>query len=357
MVGLMKRKNNIYYKICDIDNIIYVYNQIKINNKVRKEKFNDFYSMNIVDIYNKLNSKNYIFDKYNVFTIYEPKKRIIMSLKIKDKIVNHLVAFYFLDFENSYVNSNVAARLNKGSSYGIKLIKKYLNQVKNKNFYILKFDIKKYFYSINHTILKKLVSNRIKDKDALNLIYQIIDSTNYINDYGYVKGKGIPIGNMTSQVFGIFYLNDLDHYIKEVLKIKYYCRYMDDGVLIHEDKNYLKYCLFKIKEFLIKYDLELNHKTKIYSKKEGVTYLGFRFIVLNNKVIVKVKNSTKLKFKKRIKKLYKLYKSNKIPFENYYQVFSSYKGHLGKGNCYNLIIRNQKFETIKGEWVRVEDYL
>ena len=87
MVGLMKRKNNIYYKICDIDNIIYVYNQIKINNKVRKEKFNDFYSMNIVDIYNKLNSKNYIFDKYNVFTIYEPKKRIIMSLKIKDKIV------------------------------------------------------------------------------------------------------------------------------------------------------------------------------------------------------------------------------------------------------------------------------
>lgn len=107
---------------------------------------------------------------------------------------------------------------------------------------------------------------------------------------------------MTSQVFGIFYLNDLDHYIKEVLKIKYYCRYMDDGVLIHEDKNYLKYCLFKIKEFLNRYDLELNHKTKIYTKKEGVTYLGFRFIILNDKVIIKVKNSTKLKFRKKLKK-------------------------------------------------------
>ena len=344
MVGSMKRKNNIYSKICDIDNIIYIYNQIKINNKVRKEKFNDFYSMNIVDIYNKLNNKNYVFNKYNIFTIYEPKKRIIMSLKIKDKIVNHLVAYYFLDFENSYIDSNVAARLNKGSSYGIKLVKKYLNQIKNKNFYILKFDIKKYFYSINHEILKKLVSKKIKDENALNLIYQIIDSTNYINDYGYTKGKGIPIGNMTSQVFGIFYLNDLDHYIKEVLKIKYYIRYMDDGVLIHEKKEYLKYCL-------------LNHKTKIYTKKEGVTYLGFRFIVLNNKVIIKVKNSTKLKFRKKIKKMYKLYKTNKIPFENYFQVFSSYKGHLGKGNCYNLIIKNQKFEIIKGEWVRVEDYL
>ena len=120
----MKRISNLYEKICDVDNIMDMYKKIKISNKIRKEKFDDFYSMNVVDIYNKLISKNYIFDKYNIFTIFEPKERIIMSLKIKDKIVNHLVAYYFLDFENSYIDSNIAARIGKGTSYGIKLGKR-----------------------------------------------------------------------------------------------------------------------------------------------------------------------------------------------------------------------------------------
>ncbi len=353
----MKRISNLYEKICDINNIMDMYKKIKISNKIRKEKFDDFYSMNVVDIYNKLISKNYIFDKYNIFTIFEPKERIIMSLKIKDKIVNHLVAYYFLDFENSYIDSNIAARIGKGTSYGIKLTKKYLNQIKDKEFYILKFDIKKYFYNIDHNKLKEMVLRKIKDKDALNLIFQIIDSTNYINNYGYVPGKGIPIGNMTSQVFGIFYLNDLDHFIKEKLKIKYYIRYMDDGILIHEDKDYLKYCLSEITKFLAEYKLILNHKTKIYTKKEGLTFLGFRFIVKNNKVLVKVRNETKRKFQKKMRKLYVLYKDKKISFENYYQSFSSYKGHLQNGSCYNLINKNMRFDTFEGIEVKVEDYL
>lgn len=233
----MKRKNNIYYKICNLENIIKTYNKINVKNKSKKEKFDDFYSMNIVDIYNKLNNKNYEFSNYNIFKIHEPKERIIMSLKIKDKIVNHLVAIYFLDFENSYIDSNVAARVGKGTSYGLKILKKYLNEVKDKNIYILKFDIKKYFYNIDHEVLKKLVMKKIKDKDALKIIFQIIDSTDNINDYGYIKGKGIPIGNLTSQMFGVFYLNDLDHYIKERLKIKYYIRYMDDGILVMKIRN------------------------------------------------------------------------------------------------------------------------
>lgn len=102
---------------------------------------------------------------------------------------------------------------------------------------------------------------------------------------------------MTSQIIASLYLNELDHYITEKLKIKYYIRYMDDGILISEDKDYLKYCLNEIKEILKEYDLVLNRKTRIYKSSEGIEFLGFRFII-KDKVIMKVRNSTKKRLKK-----------------------------------------------------------
>ena len=148
-----------------------------------------------------------------------------MSQSIKDKVINHLVARYFLInvFEKGLIENNIATRKNKGTHYGLKLFKKYLNIMKNKynNFYILKFDISKYFYNIDHDIVKGLIRNKIKDKKVISLIDKIIDSTDmeYINktiiklnknneDKSlYKKGKRFPIGNMTSQFIGILYLN------------------------------------------------------------------------------------------------------------------------------------------------------
>jgi len=242
----MKRVNNLYQNICSLETIIKEAKSIKIKNKKKKEIFNDYFSINVISIYNELNKKSYKVDKYNIFKIYEPKERVIMSLNIKDKIVNNLVSKYILNvLDKSLIEETIASRKNKGSSYGIKLMKKYLNEIKDKEFYILKCDIKKYFYNINHKKLKEIIRNKIKDEDSLNIIDEIIDSTNYINNYGYTKEKGISIGNMTSQIFSLIYLSELDHYIKEELKIKYYIRYSDDMVLIHENKEYLKYCLKK----------------------------------------------------------------------------------------------------------------
>ena len=333
----MKRKNNLYQNICSLENIIKEAKTIKIKNKSKKEKFNDYFSINVISIYNELNTKTYKVGKYNIFKIYEPKERVIMSLNIKDKIVNNLVSKYILNiFENTLIDETIASRKNKGSSYGIKLLKKYLNEIKDKEFYILKCDIKKYFYNINHTKLKEIIRKKIKDKDALNIIDEIIDSTNYINDYGYTKDKGISLGSLSSQTFSLIYLSELDHYIKEKLKIKYYIRYSDDMILIHESKEYLKYCLEKIEEILTEYKLELNNKTKIYTKKEGVTFLGFHFKIKNNKVIITLKNETKRKFKKRMKLLSKLYNENIITSDELKQTLASYKGHLSKGKCYKL---------------------
>ena len=343
----MKRVNNIYNRITDINTIIDVYdNEVKRNtkNKLKVEEFDNYYSLNIKEIKEELMSGDYIPGEYNIFFIREPKLRIIMSQSIKDKVINHLVARYFLIniFEKGLIENNIATRKNKGTHYGLKLFKKYLNIMKNRynNFYILKFDISKYFYNIDHDIVKGLVKNKIKDKKVIGLIDKIIDSTDmeYINktiiklnknneDVSlYKKGKGFPIGNMTSQFIGILYLNELDYFIKEKLKIKYYIRYMDDGVLIHENKEYLRYCLIEIERMVDKYKLSLNKKTRIYKMSEGIEFLGFRFIIKNNKIIMKIKNNTKKRFKRRVND----------------RNISSYIGHLKHGDCNNLIYKTLK---------------
>lgn len=374
----MKRKKNLYNKILDLDVIIDMYdNVIKKNtkNKIKIEQFENYYSENMVMIKNILKSKTYSPDKYNIFFIKEPKLRIIMSQNIKDKIINHLVAKYFLidSFDSLLIKENCATRIEKGTHYAISLFKKYLNNEKSRYelFYVLKFDINKYFYNIDHELVKKMLNKKIKDKDVLNILCSIIDSTDeeYVNetieelkaayqkklkDHNlndikklkeikniplYKKGKGFPIGNMTSQIIATFYLNDLDHYIKEKLNVKYYVRYMDDGVLIHHDKEYLKYCLEKIKEFLKHYKLELNNKTKIYSSNEGIEFLGFRFII-KNKIIMKVKNQTKKRFKYKIKELCKMYEKGLITREMVISVRNSYMAHLKHGFCRTLVKLN-----------------
>ena len=370
----MKKINNLYDKINDIDIIIDMYDNVvskNTKNKQKIEKFNDYYSINIINIKNIINSGNYIPGKYNIFLVREPKIRIIMSQNITDKVINHLIAKYFLIdvFDKTLIDFNIATRLNKGTHYGIKLTKKYLNEMKIKydTFYYLKFDISKYFYNIDHEIVKKLINKKIKDKKVINIINNIIDSTNReyvnneinnlkngeierinklniseyekeikikeINNIPYYKnGKGLPIGNMTSQILAVTYLNELDHYIKEKLKIKYYIRYMDDGILLHNDKEYLKYCLKEIEKILNLYKLKLNpKKTKINNIKTGIDFLGFRFYIKNDKIILKLRNDCKKRFKKKMKK-----------FD--YDVYQSYIGHLKWCNCNALInFINEKY--------------
>lgn len=238
----MKRKNNLYKEIYKIENIINATNEVFKNtkNKRKVNKFKDYKCIYVSRIYNTLKNKQYKVGPYNIFTIYEPKQRRIVSQEIFDKIINHLVARYILmpALVPCLVDSNVASRKGLGTSAGHKLFYKF-NQtckVKYKNFYILKCDISKFFYSIDKEILKEKICKRVKDKDALKIIFDIIDSEEH----------GIGIGNMTSQIFAIYYLNDLDHYIKETLKTTYYVRFQDDFILFHESKNYLKICHKKI---------------------------------------------------------------------------------------------------------------
>lgn len=222
----------------------------------------------IKSIYEDLKNEKYVVGKYNVFVIYEPKQRIIVSQGMKDKIINHLIAREILypAILPCLVPYNVASRPNMGTRKALEYLEKYRKEfaIKAKKYYILKCDISHFFPSINHKILKKKLRRKIKDPKALKIIFDVIDS--------YPSGLGI--GSMTSQVLAIFYLNDMDHFIKEELKIKGYIRYQDDFLLFSESKEYLKVCLKRIKEFLEKEKLTLNDKTRIYSSNENICFLG-----------------------------------------------------------------------------------
>ena len=298
----MKRRRNLYDSV-SMEDIIKVYRrQIRVNtkNKYKIKRFEDFYSINISRVKKTFENENYAGGMYNIFLIQEPKYRIIMSQNIYDKLINHVVATKFLlpVLDRCLIETNIATRLNKGTHFGIKLLKKYLNGLKGETIYALKYDISKYFYNIDHEVLMKLLYKKFKDKRVLNILKKIIDSTDkeYVNRTItklkemeidrikgleisdkekklkilevsqiplYEKGRGLPIGNMTSQILAVFYLNELDHFIKEKLGCKYYIRYMDDGVLLSNSKEYLKYCMKEIECVIKEYKLCLNKKTKI----------------------------------------------------------------------------------------------
>lgn len=295
----MKRKGNLYQEIYKFENIVNAFNEVCRNTKNKKKvaKFKEYKCIYVSRIYNILKTKSYKPGPYNVFTIYEPKERRIVSQSMQDKVINHLVARHILypAILPCLLDVNVASRKGLGTSEGIRLAMNFhrICKVKYKTYYILKCDISKFFASINHDILKEKLKRRIKDKDALKIIFDIIDS----------EKNGLSIGAMTSQVLAIFYLNDMDHFIKETLKIPYFLRYQDDFLLFSSSKQYLKYCLEELKKFLANEKLLLNKKTRIYKSTNNFIFLGRK------------PNGNYAKFRdvrRKIKRRIYLYKTGKI---------------------------------------------
>lgn len=310
----MKRIGNLYQNIYNLDNINHVFNKIckSIKNKQKLEHLKEYKCIYIARIYTALKNKTFKPSPAHIFTIYEPKKRRIVSLNLQDKIVNHLVSTFIIlpAVAPCLIDANVASRKGLGTKKGLSLCYNFhkICKTKYKTYYILKCDISKFFQNIDHEILQAKLKKRIKDNDALNIIFTLISGDK----------KGLSIGTMSSQTLAVFYLNDLDHYIKEVLKIKYYVRYQDDFLLFHPDKNYLKYCFNKITEFLNKEKLTLNKKSRIYSSNDNFLFLGRN---INGKY---AKYRT---IKRRLKKRAYLYSTKQISLASYASSIISYK-HL-----------------------------
>ena len=182
-----------------------------------------------------------------------------------------------------------------------------------------------YFDNINKNILLDILNRKIKDKDSLWLIQEIL--------YAQKREKGLEIGNYTSQMFANIYLNEIDQYIKHKLKIKYYFRYLDDSVILLKTKSEAKQALEQIKKFLKEnLELELNKKTQIFKSKQGVNFCGYKI----NEYRLKIRDKGKRKLKKKVRKLTEQIKQGKITNKEAHKYLAGHMGYIKIANTYNL---------------------
>ncbi len=294
-------------------------------------------SAELWSLVNRLSNRTYEVSGYHKFNIYEPKEREIQALEYKDRVVQHALCDLYLYplLTAHFIYDNCACQKGKGTDFALDRLSLFFRKfyrLNGKNGYILKVDVKKYFPSIDHDVLKEKLSRIIKEPDILILVNKIIDS------YNFDSGKGIPMGNQTSQLFALYYLDSIDRFIKEKLRIKYYVRYMDDMILIHEDKEYLRQCLEMITVMACDdLRLQFNEKTQLFPIKNGVDFLGFHFYMTDTgKVIRKLRQSSKKRFKKRMKSLANQYAHNEIDLDDIKRTLPGYNGHLKRGNTYLL---------------------
>ena len=318
----MKRYGNLWNKIISKNNILNAHRNARKGKTHYKEvKMVDKHEEHYISrIHYILKNSRYKTSEYEVFDYNDGNKiRTISKLPYyPDRIVHWAIMLQIENvFLKTFINDTYASIPKKGIHYGVKRIKKALKDERNTK-YCLKLDIKKFFPSINHDILKSLLKRKFKDKKLLNLLYEIIDSSD-----------GVPIGNYLSQYFANFYLNYFDHHMKS-LGVKYYFRYMDDIVILHKDKDYLHNLLkYEITPYLKKeLKLTIKENWQIFPTKiRGIDFIGYRFF--GNYTLLRKSTYKKMRYK--ISKC-----RNK---EHLKRSKSSYKGWLMWANCYNLKLK------------------
>jgi len=188
---------------------------------------------NIFELHQELKNRTYEHSDYTAFNVCDPKLRKIHKANVKDRILHHAVfRILYPIFDKSFIFDSYSCRIGKGTHRAVKRLENFCrksNRNNRKNIFALKCDIKKFFDSVKQDILLNLIEGKIIDNDAIWLIEKIIRSF----------PSGLPLGNVTSQIFANIYLNELDQFIKHKLKIKYYLRYCDDFIILSESRDYL----------------------------------------------------------------------------------------------------------------------
>lgn len=288
----MKRFGNLYYRICDIDNLYLAYT------KARKGKGNTYGVIqfekelddNINALHKELLEGKYVTSEYQTFIIHDPKEREIYRLPFRDRVVHHAIMNILEDIWTPiFISHTYSCIKGRGIHGSMKHLKKDLKDIRNTK-YCLKMDIRKYYPSIDHLILKNIVRKKIKDKRLLELLDGIIDSA-----------PGIPIGNYLSQFFANLYLSYFDHWLKEGRRIKYYYRYADDMVILASNKETLHSLLGEIKLYLhnnLRLDLKDNYQIFPVDNR-GIDFVGYVFFHTH----IRMRKSIKKNFCKKASKL------------------------------------------------------
>ncbi len=339
----MKRVKNLWSDFVSFENLFIAAVKARKGKRFKKPvlTFHHDLESNILKLQRKLLDGSYRPGKYYSFEIHEPKKRTIYAAPYIDRVVHHaLINIIEPVFEPSFYYHSYACRVGKGMHKAIKTCREYVR----KNPYCLKCDVSKYFQSIDHGILKDFIRRKLSDERLLNLIDIIIDFSPITpSEPQYFPGddlftpverrKGIPIGNLTSQFFANLYLNELDTFIKQILRVRYYIRYMDDFLIFHRSKSVLKEYRQSVIHHLQRLRLFMHpSKREIFPVKNGVPFLGFN--VYPN--IIRLKKENIRRFIRRMKrKRFELY-TGKISRAELNASLYAWIGHVNAGNTWKL---------------------
>jgi len=343
----VKKINNIFKNIISPENLFASWEEFK-HGKTKKEDVLEFsYNLegNIFSLARDLANKTYRHSNYASFKINDPKPRNIHKATVCDRIV-HRALFRILNpiFEPMFISDSFSCRIGKGHHRGFFRAAEYLRKASSNNTKIclaLKCDIRKFFDSVDHKILKQIIRKKIIDQDVLWLIDGIIDSyfcqsKNILSESGGKDKQicGLPLGNLTSQLFANIYLTEFDQFDKHKLKIKFYARYTDDFIVVSDDQKYLSNLIQPIKYFLennLRLELHPN-KVSIRKFSQGVDFLGYVARPCHNLVRIKTKRRIFRRMQKAAKKL----ESGLIEEDYYKCLLKSYLGVLSHADAYGL---------------------
>jgi len=320
-----------YTQLCQFENIYRAYVQASRAKHYKSAilQYSANIEENLLQLRDELESKEYVHGEYRHFTVHDSKKRQIMSAPFKDRVMHHALC-NIIDpiFDKGFIYDSYACRCEKGTHRAVKRLKKFLRCSEYRHTYILKCDISKYFDSINHKILFRLIKKRINNKDVLTLLSTIINSANT------ETGVGIPIGNLTSQLFANIYLNELDQFIKHKLRVKHYIRYMDDFVILDVDKKRLAEYRSTIGNFVReKLALTLHpYKSTISPVRLGVDFLGYRIFEHHTKL----RKSTVKRFVKRTKLAQKSLENGNLKQEDFDMKLLSWNAYANHAQSWQL---------------------
>lgn len=325
--GIVGRRHGCdFCDVVSIKNIFLAWEEFSQGKKSNKGVAN--FELNLEDhlfkLHNELATGRFKLHPYKVCIVQDPKRRVIHIASVRDRVLFHAIyrKLYHL-FDSRFVHDIYSSRTQKGTHAGIKRLEVFLRKI-SKNYsqpaFVLKCDIRKFFDSIDHNILINFISKQVIDIKLLNLIKEIIES------FDYTPGKGIPLGNVTSQLFANIYMNSFDQFVKHQLKMRCYIRYCDDFVIVNENEQVLKDLIPKIFDF-IKNNLKLDlhpRKTEIRKINQGSDFLGY--VSLPHYRVIRT--STKNRMFKKISGINYKYKQGLVNEDRFINNISSYLGML-----------------------------
>lgn len=339
----MKTYNHLFDKIVSFENLLLAAQRASQGKKQKPNvmRFNFALEDNLWGLRQALIDKTYQPGAYHSFHIYEPKPRFISAAPFRDRVVHHALCNVIEPiFDETFIYDSYANRLGKGTHAGIRRVQQFLRA----NRFVLKCDIKKYFPSIDHQILKEEIRWKIADPDTLWLIDTIIDASNeqelvydtFPGDDLFTpleRRKGLPLGNLTSQFFANLYLNRFDHFVKEELGAKFYARYVDDFLMAANDLGFLKEAKQPIKNYLIHLRLKLHpEKCHILRTDKGVPFLGQ--VIYPDYRLLKQQNVRR--FCQRLKRLERQLSQGQIDRKRLEASIQGWYGHACQADTFRL---------------------